>query len=126
MIYRLPDINSLIELHNQVRKNAWFIARKSLEPDDKLFNYADRWVQEMSRTNQLKHSNIKNILALGYKAAAENISHGQRDEYGAMESWLNSYQHRKNILNKQYTHIGCSFSYAKDDSLYWCVCFGKK
>jgi len=42
-----------------------------------------------------------------YKAAGENIAHGQRDVAAACEkAFMNSTGHRDNILNKNYTHIG--------------------
>ena len=41
-------------------------------------------------------------------------------------TWLNSSGHKRNIMNKNMTHIGCGFSYSSDNILYWCVCFGRK
>lgn len=41
-----------------------------------------------------------------YKAAGENIAHGQRDAAAAEKAFMNSPGHRANILNKNYTHVG--------------------
>lgn len=126
MIYRLPNINALIEMHNQLRNQSWPFKKKPLKQNDKLMMYAQQWTEHMSFMNKLEHSKIKHMIALGFKYAGENIACGYDTEQEVMNSWLSSYEHKNNIMNKNYTDIGCSFSYARNDTIYWCVCFGKK
>jgi uncharacterized protein YkwD len=56
----------------------------------------------------------------GYQAAGENIADGQTSIAQVMNIWLNSPDHRKNILG-DYSEIGAAV--ARDDAghTYWCV-----
>lgn len=126
MQYHIPSLSKLVELHNEARHDTWFSKIPDLKPDSGLAIFASSWAETMSKRKRLKHSNIRDILTLGFKSAGENIAYGQKDEEAVMKTWLKSYGHRKNIMNKSFTHIGCGFSYSDDDILYWCVCFGKR
>lgn len=126
MQYSMPSLSKLVELHNEARHGAWFSKMQDLKPDSALAIFASSWADTMAKTGRLKHSNIRDILTLGFKNAGENIAYGQKDEETVMKTWLKSYGHRRNIMNKSFTHIGCGFSYSDDDVLYWCVCFGKR
>ena len=126
MIYTFPNLSKLVELHNEARQKSWFGKIPDLQIDDKLMSYASEWSQKMAEDNNLSHSNIRNIMKLGFSSVAENIAHGQKDEKSVMKTWLWSPGHRRNIMNKSMTHIGCGFSYSERNTIYWCVCFGKK
>jgi|TARA_B100001094_G_scaffold68341_1_gene64618 uncharacterized protein YkwD len=122
---RFPNLSDLIDLHNEARKKGWFVL-DSLENDNDLENYATMWANKMAENHKLKHSSMKDILALGFNKVSENIAYGQKDEESVMKTWLNSSGHKRNIMDKNITHIGCGFSYSSDNVLYWCVCFGRK
>lgn len=122
---RFPNLSKLVDLHNEAREKGWFVL-DPLENNSVLENYATMWANKMSENHRLKHSSMKDILALGFSRVAENIAYGQKDEESVMQSWLNSSGHKRNIMNKNMTHIGCGFSYSSDNILYWCVCFGRK
>ncbi|KAL6590645.1 PR-1-like protein [Neocallimastix californiae] len=51
---------------------------------------------------------MKRIKKAGFnpKACAENVAYNQKTIEKVMESWMNSSGHKKNILNKSYTHFG--------------------
>ena len=115
------ELENLIILHNESREN-----RDSLIEDESLMDYAQKWADYMADTTRLKHSRIKNIMALGFNAAGENIAYGQEDAEQVMKTWLKSPGHRSNILNSSYNRIGCGVSLANNGTPYWCVCFGKK
>ena len=55
---------------------------------------------------------------------AENIASGQKDIESVMRSWIRSPGHRRNIMSKSFTHIGCGYATSNDGTAYWCVCFG--
>lgn len=59
--------------------------------------------------------------AVGYKwrAIAENIAKGQKDEQAVMNSWLNSEGHCKNIMSASYKEMG-----AAKEGAYWTQDFG--
>ena len=113
----------LIIAHNEQRKNSWWKVPELIQ-DPKLMEYAQRWAVEMSENNRLYHSKMTNILRLGYNNVAENIASGQKDIESVMRSWIRSPGHRRNIMSKSFTHIGCGYATSNDGTAYWCVCFG--
>ena len=44
-----------------------------------------------------------------HRSAGENIAMGQRTPQEVVQAWMNSEGHRRNILNKDFTHIGVGF-----------------
>ena len=126
MIYRMPNLDTLIELHNDYRKEkSWWYSIEPLEKDSVLMEYAHKWALHMSSVDKMSHSDIKYLSSIGYGRVGENVAFGQKDEISVMKSWIKSSGHRRNILNKHFTNIGCGFSYSDTDRIYWCVCFGK-
>lgn len=47
---------------------------------------------------------------VSFRAAAENIAHGQRSAEAAFTSWLNSPGHRQNLLNPRYHRQGIGWA----------------
>jgi uncharacterized protein YkwD len=43
---------------------------------------------------------------VSYRSAGENIAQGQRTPQEVVQAWMNSEGHRKNILSRDFTHIG--------------------
>jgi uncharacterized protein YkwD len=126
MIYRIPNLKLLFELHNKAREQSWLWKKKPLLLDNSLSAYASKWAEYMADVNTLLHSPASRILSMDFSMAGENIASGFKTEYDVMTYWMNSLSHKNNIMNSKYTHIGCGFSYSNQDILYWCVCFGKK
>lgn len=128
MFYNIPSLETLVSLHNEIREGGgWF--RKPLPPlikHKELFKYAQEWVEHIAEIDNLKHGNIESIMSLGFSMAAENIAFGQQTEQNVMSTWIKSYGHKKNILNKHYDSIGCGFAYSDKGKPYWVVCFGKR
>ena len=123
MDYRNIQLDILIALHNDARTNRWLWKSKPLEENNVLMRYAQDWANKMAARKQLVHSDIKAILKLGFRAAAENIAYGQKSPESVMQTWLKSSGHRRNILNSKLTEIGCGMSLSDEGRLYWCVCF---
>jgi len=122
------NTNKLIILHNKARqKGTMFSGPKGpLVEDKQLSRYAQKWAEHMASSEKLQHSSMSSIMQLGFNKAGENIAYGQKDENQVIKTWLNSYGHKRNIMNKSFTHIGCGFAISKQGTPYWCVCFGKK
>ncbi|MBA1145784.1 CAP domain-containing protein [Ectothiorhodospiraceae bacterium WFHF3C12] len=61
------------------------------------------------------------IRAAGYqpRAWAENVASGQRSAGAAIEAWLDSPGHCRNIMNPAYTEVGVAAARGADDRLYW-------
>lgn len=124
--HRFPNIDLLLTLHNKARSKSWFSKVPDLKIDDSLNSYASDWAEYMANKNKLTHSFMSDIIKLGFSIAGENIAYGQKDEKSVMQTWLKSMGHKRNIMNKSFTHMGCGLAYSKDTIPYWCVCFGKK
>ena len=116
-VWYIPNLSKLVDLHNKARSENWVWKADPLVMNNDLMKYAQDWAEQMALKNRLKHSNMKNIMALGFSPVLENIAYGK--------TWLNSPGHRKNIMNTSVDSIGCGFYYSDRDIIYWCVCFGK-
>lgn len=47
---------------------------------------------------------------LPYRSAAENIAAGQRSARSVVQTWLNSADHRENIMDPSFTHTGIGYT----------------
>lgn len=118
-------IEHLVILHNDARRNKWLWKASPLVKNDTLMLYAQTWANKMASGKGLVHSNMKDIMSLGFSSVAENIAVGQKSTEEVMTTWLNSSGHRRNILNGSFTDIGCGMSLSSSGKLFWCVCFAK-
>ena len=108
--------NCLLDLHNLERSSKNI---GNLILDKNLCEYAQNHTENMFLRNKLRHSNIKNV---GANFVAENIAYGQETCEEVTKSWMNSYFHKMNILNKKYKKVG--FGYInKNGIIYWCAVF---
>ena len=109
-VWYIPNLSKLIDLHNEARKsNSWASTMPELKMNNDLMRYAQDWAEKMATDRRLKHGNMRDIMSLGFSTALENIAYGQKDEESVMKTWLKSYGHRRNILNKSVDSIGCGF-----------------
>lgn len=122
-MYRLEQLDLLIDLHNDARINRWLWKSKPLSKNSFLMKYAQKWANKMAVQDKLYHSSMKDIMNLGFSSVAENIAYGQKSPEEVMKTWMKSMGHRNNILNSKFTDIGCGMSLSQDGRLYWCVCF---
>ena len=121
----MVDLDKLINLHNEQRKKTLIWSIPPLAKNAKLMEYAQGWAILMAHDNDLKHGKLKNILSLGFILVGENIAAGQISEEKVMDSWIKSIGHRNNIMNKNFTDIGCGYALSRHRVPYWCVCFAK-
>jgi uncharacterized protein YkwD len=124
-----PVIAEVLKLHNRAR------AKAELPPltlDPKLTAAAKRHALDMAENDKMSHegsdgsSPQKRIEAAGYKgrATAENVAFGIRTAAGAVQGWLDSPPHKKNLLG-DYQDVGIAVARSDDGTPYWCVDFGK-
>lgn len=125
MDYRLEQLDILIDLHNEARINRWLWKSKPLNKNHLLMKYAQRWSNKMAVQDKLFHSNMRDIISLGFDGVSENIAYSQKSPESVMKTWMNSPGHRNNILNSKMSEIGCGMSLSPNGRLYWCVCFGR-
>lgn len=59
---------------------------------------------------------------IAYRTAGENIAKGQRTPEDVMRAWMNSEDHRKNILNPDFTELGVGYCEGRDTT-FWTQIF---
>lgn len=59
------------------------------------------------------------------RAAAENIAEGQRSAAEVVVTWLDSPDHRVNMLSREYTEMGSGVAAARNGRLYFAQVFGR-
>lgn len=68
-------------------------------------------------------SALKEDAKIAYNAAYENIAAGQPNPATAVQCWMDSEGHRKNILRENLTHVGVGYFYLPQDpngyQFYW-------
>jgi uncharacterized protein YkwD len=86
----------------------------------------------MAQLGRMEHSGIgdgdpgSRLRGVGYtfRWCGENIARGQRSTAEAMTSWMNSPDHRANILSPQFTEAGFAVAYGARGDAFWCADFG--
>jgi uncharacterized protein YkwD len=115
-----PLDQPLLEAHNKKRREN---SLTEFIYDQELTNFAQAHADWMASRNKLEHQSLSKIMD-NWHTAGENIAYGQRTVEEVMNSWMNSSGHRRNILNKSFTHIGLGRASTKNGTIYWCVDFG--
>lgn len=101
-----------LNLINANRKNSGI---SELKIDSKIQNIARLKAKDLNENNYFSHTspkfgNIDNMLGsfeISYIASSENIA-GNKNLAGAVEAWMNSENHKANILNEKYEYTGVS------------------
>ncbi|WP_078554905.1 CAP domain-containing protein [Bacillus alkalicellulosilyticus] len=99
------DITNAIRLLHEMDPLQW---------DAKVAKVAYRHSEDMNVNNYFSHvSPTKGELGdrldegeVKYQIAGENIAANYVDSIAAVEGWLNSEGHRKNLLSEEFTHLG--------------------
>lgn len=130
-------LKQLIDLHNQERKQAEVEDEAEelgpLEPDARLMAAALRHAEDMAKAGQSGHlgsdesTMITRTQEAGYRYRnlGENVAGGQRTPEQAMDGWMHSEGHRKNILGPDFTQIGVAMVRSRKGINFWCVVFGR-
>ncbi|PFA68682.1 hypothetical protein CN378_06565 [Bacillus sp. AFS015802] len=118
----------VIDLTNQERKKNGL---NPLKMDGELTNVAEMKSEDMKEHDYFSHTSptygspfeMMENFGVDYSTAAENIAVGQRTPESVVNAWMNSPGHRKNILNKQVTHIGVGTAKDASQGIYWTQMF---
>jgi uncharacterized protein YkwD len=118
----------VLELINQER------ARAGLAPvsyNGALDNAAEKHAQHMSIVGKMAHEGIgdgdpgERIRAEGWrKAWGENVATGQTSPEQVVREWMNSPDHRRNILDPNFRTMGVGYVTAGNGRSYWAQEFG--
>jgi uncharacterized protein YkwD len=106
------DINQSRSHHN----------RRVLPMQAQMARKAQNWAVHLARCNcGLQHSNLAQGMPPGWRAIAENV--GRTAPRGNLQSmhtaFMNSPQHRANVLDGRWTHVGTGV--AADGNKKWVV-----
>lgn len=110
----------LVDAHNAERAK---VGARELRPNTKLQEIAQTHAEWMAKHQSLEHQSLDKIMK-DWNTGGENIANGQRSVTEVMNSWMYSSGHKRNILNKSFSDIGCGRATARNGAIYWCVDFG--
>ena len=104
------DEQNFLNLVNANRENNGL---PKLEIDDEIQNIARLKAQDIVENNYFSHISDKygdmpamlSNFAISYKTVGENIA-GNNNLSGAVEAWMNSENHRANLLSTDYNYTG--------------------
>jgi uncharacterized protein YkwD len=123
------DLETLIAAHNRIRAESKL---PPLETSRLLVQAAQIHAADMARHGKAQHEGSDGSdpfarlkrLRYRFQTAGENIADGQNSIAEVMDVWINSPDHRKNILG-DYTEIGAAVARDASGHPYWCVDFGR-
>lgn len=130
----------LMTLINQARAssrlcgNSVYPAVPALLWNSKLFDAAAAHTADMANQNYFSHTSLdgrsfgQRLAAAGYTGSsiAENIAAGQTTVADAMNTWLGSEGHCRNIMSASYTEVGmaCVSNSTASYRTYWTMDLG--
>jgi uncharacterized protein YkwD len=81
--------------------------------------YAESWARQLASRNAFYHQGLMPIMrTCNKRAAAENIGKGNVSARRMVQLWMSSPEHRRNLLNPRYHHIGIGSVYSRGGTLY--------
>ncbi|MGM0874128.1 MAG: CAP domain-containing protein [Bacillota bacterium] len=107
-------VQQVIDLTNAERRKNGL---PDLKGDTQLSGVAQKKSEDMRQNNYFSHTSptygspfdMMRDFGVTYKTAGENIAQGQQSPQQVVQAWMNSEGHRKNILSKDFTHIGVGY-----------------
>jgi uncharacterized protein YkwD len=119
---------ALIEATNAERKKAGL---DPLAPNPKLLEAARGHAANMAKQDKLAHDLDGKTPAdrvkeaeYTYTLTAENVAWNQPTPKAVVAVWMNSPQHKENILTKEFTEIGVAAARSAKGERYWVQVFG--
>ena len=120
-ILNIPNIDNVKSVEQTVltlvNKERAKLGLNGLQMDWELQRTARYKSQDMRDKGYFSHQSptygspfdMMKAFGIKYRTAGENIAQGQQTAEQVMKSWMNSAGHRKNILSKDFTHIGVGY-----------------
>jgi uncharacterized protein YkwD len=118
-----PVQRQVLALVNEHRDRA---GCDGLTPDRRLITAANRHAAEMARHGYFAHRSLdgrgtaERVSDAGYEWSryGENIARGQDSPAEVVDGWMNSPEHRENILDCRFEQMGIGLAFA-GDTPYW-------
>jgi len=108
--------------------------RARLRANPRLMRAAHIHAEQMARAGQLAHvlpdaayPRAEDRLAAAdyrWQTYGENVALGQSSAAAALDSWMHSRGHRKNILNPHFTELGAGYAIDRAGRPYYVQVFG--
>ncbi|WP_305788907.1 CAP domain-containing protein [Symbioplanes lichenis] len=113
-----------LELVNQNRRDG---GCGGVSADRRLIRAANEHAADMARRGYFAHESPNGDMAgervegAGYrwKRYGENIARGQDSVYEVVKGWMNSPEHRENIMDCKLQQVGLGLAFAPDRTPYW-------
>jgi uncharacterized protein YkwD len=102
------------EIHNQINQQRTKAGLKALSVNDKLVDTATSKCEDMKKKNYFTHNspdgttytNFIKARVPSFKLSGENLGAGYTDINQLINDWMQSEQHKTNILNPKFTSEG--------------------
>lgn len=121
--------DTVVDLVNDEREKA---RCDRVRNDDRLHDAARAHSEDMAEHQRMSHtgsdhsSPSERMREEGFRnPLAENVAFGYSTPQDVMAAWMNSRDHRENILNCRARAIGVGLAYARDGTPYWTQDFGR-
>lgn len=119
------------EVVNLVNQERARVGRAPLSENREISRVAGIKSQDFIDNNYFSHNSpvygspfdMLRSFNIPFTAGAENIASGQRTAAEVMNTWMNSPNHRTNILNDNYNQIGVGVARDNNGVLYWTQLF---
>ena len=118
----------ILELVNYERSKEHL---KPLKLSSPLCHYAQIRAKEI--TKKFSHTrpsgySFFTVIPKPYRTVGENIAAGQRSPQEVVQAWMDSPDHRKNIMNPKFRELGIGYLYLPDSKYkhYWAQLFRTK
>ncbi|MCA0988341.1 CAP domain-containing protein [Guptibacillus algicola] len=119
------EVQQVIDLTNKERRKQGL---PDLKAYTKLSDVAQEKSRDMQEKNYFSHTSptygspfdMMRDFGVDFNTAGENIAQGQQTPQSVVDAWMKSEGHRKNIMNKSFTHIGVGLV---QDGHYWTQMF---
>ena len=119
-----PVQQQVLALVNRNRRGA---GCGELTPDRRLIAAANAHAADMAQRGYFAHESPRGdkagnrVAGAGYewRRYGENIARGQRTPFEVVDDWMDSPEHRENILDCRLDQMGVGLAIAKDDTPYW-------
>ena len=129
---RTERVSALLELANAQRATAGL---PPLRANSQLMRAAQTQAEQTASARRLEHvlpdaryprpEDRLDVSGYGWRAWAENIAFGQKTPSDAVEAWMQSPGHRKNLLNPRYTELGTGVAIDATGRPYYVQVFGR-
>jgi len=102
----------------------------SLQTDADLTRSAQNYVDHLAADGAFSHTDgsvlAERVVRAGYRYrfVGENLAMGQASAGTAVTAWMQSPDHRANMLDPRFTQMGVGVAKRADGRLIWCIDFG--